>query len=90
MDKAENRRKLLQDSYQYQQFDRDADEVEGWIREKLAKTQDESYKVCKENKIVWRNNLIREAYFKVDFTNRVGNLNFQAFRFCMRTILQFR
>ena len=45
MEKADDRRKLLEDSYKYQQFDRDADEVEGWIREKLGKTQDESYKV---------------------------------------------
>ena len=45
IDKAAQRRKLLEDSYRYQQFDRDADEVEAWIKEKLKGTSDDSYKV---------------------------------------------
>ena len=45
INKADRRRKLLEDSYRYQQFDQDADEVEAWIREKLKGTSDESYKV---------------------------------------------
>ena len=45
IEKANARRRLLEDSYRYQQFDRDADEVEGWIREKLKQTSDESYRV---------------------------------------------
>ncbi|XP_022101019.1 spectrin alpha chain, non-erythrocytic 1-like isoform X4 [Acanthaster planci] len=44
IEKANIRRSLLEDSYRYQQFDRDADEVEGWIREKLKQTSDESYR----------------------------------------------
>ncbi|XP_033642968.1 spectrin alpha chain, non-erythrocytic 1-like isoform X3 [Asterias rubens] len=44
IEKANARRRLLEDSYRYQQFDRDADEVEGWIREKLKQTSDESYR----------------------------------------------
>ncbi|XP_030853592.1 spectrin alpha chain, non-erythrocytic 1 isoform X3 [Strongylocentrotus purpuratus] len=44
INKADRRRKLLEDSYRYQQFDQDADEVEAWIREKLKGTSDESYK----------------------------------------------
>ncbi|XP_071500194.1 spectrin alpha chain, non-erythrocytic 1-like [Diadema antillarum] len=44
IDKTSRRRRLLEDSYRYQQFDRDADEVEAWIREKVKGTSDESYK----------------------------------------------
>lgn len=45
IDRSDNRSKLLEDSLRYQKFDRDADEVESWIRDKLKITMDESYKV---------------------------------------------
>uniref|UniRef100_UPI00397EE5A5 hypothetical protein n=1 Tax=Salmonella sp. s51944 TaxID=3159655 RepID=UPI00397EE5A5 len=44
MDKSDVRGKVLADSLRYQQFDRDADEVESWIRDKLKVTMDDSYK----------------------------------------------
>lgn len=43
-DKATSRRKLLEDSHKYQIFDRDADEMQSWITEKLKSASDESYK----------------------------------------------
>ncbi|VEL10488.1 unnamed protein product, partial [Protopolystoma xenopodis] len=43
-EKAIARRKLLEDSYRYQLFDRDADEMKAWILEKLKTATDESYK----------------------------------------------
>ncbi|XP_033114838.1 spectrin alpha chain, non-erythrocytic 1-like isoform X3 [Anneissia japonica] len=43
-DKSADRKKILEDSYRFQQFDRDADEVKSWISEKLRVTQDESFK----------------------------------------------
>ncbi|KAJ8038539.1 Spectrin alpha chain, non-erythrocytic 1 [Holothuria leucospilota] len=45
MEKSDNRSKMLADSLRYQKFDRDADEVESWIRDKLKVTMDESYKM---------------------------------------------
>eukprot|EP00117_Sycon_ciliatum_P010415 scpid4432/ scgid12327/ Spectrin alpha chain, brain; Alpha-II spectrin; Fodrin alpha chain; Spectrin, non-erythroid alpha chain len=41
---AEQRRGKLQDALRLQQFRRDADELEGWISEKLQTASDEAYK----------------------------------------------
>lgn len=41
---AEQRRAKLQDALRLQQFRRDADELEGWITEKLQTASDEAYK----------------------------------------------
>ena len=41
---AEQRRAKLQDALRLQQFRRDADELEGWIGEKLQTASDEAYK----------------------------------------------
>lgn len=41
---AEERRAKLQDALRLQQFRRDADELEGWIGEKLQTASDEAYK----------------------------------------------
>ncbi|XP_071821753.1 spectrin alpha chain, non-erythrocytic 1-like isoform X5 [Apostichopus japonicus] len=49
IDRSDNRSKLLEDSLRYQKFDRDADEVESWIRDKLKITMDESYKMTRRN-----------------------------------------
>ena len=43
-DAAEQRRAKLQDALRLQQFRRDADELEGWISEKLQTASDEAYK----------------------------------------------
>ncbi|CAH8447491.1 unnamed protein product [Schistosoma bovis] len=43
-DKAKRRRQRLEDSHRYQMFDRDADEMQSWISEKLKNALDESYK----------------------------------------------
>ncbi|XP_071948314.1 spectrin alpha chain, non-erythrocytic 1-like isoform X2 [Antedon mediterranea] len=44
LEKSAARKKILEDSYQFQQFDRDADEVKSWISEKLRVTLDESHR----------------------------------------------
>merc|ERR1719412_1281322 len=43
LDKSAQRRTMLQDSFNYQQFDRDCDETKGWINEKLKVATDDSY-----------------------------------------------
>ncbi|KAH8851040.1 Spectrin alpha chain [Schistosoma japonicum] len=43
-EKAQIRRQRLEDSHRYQMFDRDADEMQSWISEKLKSALDESYK----------------------------------------------
>lgn len=43
-DKAARRHQQLEDSHRYQMFDRDADEIQAWIAEKLKTATDESYK----------------------------------------------
>ncbi|TPP57241.1 Spectrin alpha chain non-erythrocytic [Fasciola gigantica] len=43
-DKAAARRQRLEDSHRYQMFDRDADEMQSWIMEKLRCACDESHK----------------------------------------------
>ncbi|CAH8449862.1 unnamed protein product [Heterobilharzia americana] len=43
-DKAQSRRQRLEDSHRYQMFDRDTDEMQSWISEKLKSALDESYK----------------------------------------------
>uniref|UniRef100_A0A0N5ANF9 Spectrin alpha chain n=1 Tax=Syphacia muris TaxID=451379 RepID=A0A0N5ANF9_9BILA len=43
MKKAAERRLLLQNAYKLQQFDRDCDEMEAWINEKLKTAKDDSY-----------------------------------------------
>ncbi|MFH4975655.1 hypothetical protein AB6A40_002364 [Gnathostoma spinigerum] len=43
MEKAENRRLQLENAYRLQQFDRDCDEIVGWITEKLKTAKDDSY-----------------------------------------------
>jgi spectrin alpha len=43
LDKSEQRNILLQDSFNYHQFDRDCDETKGWINEKLKVATDDSY-----------------------------------------------
>lgn len=43
MDRARNRHDKLKESYRLQQFDRDCDEMLGWINEKLKTAKDESY-----------------------------------------------
>ena len=42
-DKSSKRKVKLQDSYLYQQFDRDVNETKGWINEKLKVANDENY-----------------------------------------------
>jgi spectrin alpha len=44
LEKASSRRRLLDDSHQYQSFDRDADEMKAWTLEKLKTAMDENYK----------------------------------------------
>ena len=41
---ARHRRAKLEDAKRFQQFRRDADELEAWINEKLQTASDESYK----------------------------------------------
>ena len=41
---ARERRSKLEDARRFQQFRRDADELEAWINEKLQTASDESYK----------------------------------------------
>jgi spectrin alpha len=41
---ARDRRSKLEDARRFQQFRRDADELEAWINEKLQTASDESYK----------------------------------------------
>uniref|UniRef100_A0AAF5PJZ7 Spectrin alpha chain n=2 Tax=Wuchereria bancrofti TaxID=6293 RepID=A0AAF5PJZ7_WUCBA len=43
MKKASERRYQLENSYRLQQFDRDCDEMVGWIKEKLKTAKDDSY-----------------------------------------------
>ncbi|KHN88357.1 Spectrin alpha chain [Toxocara canis] len=43
MQKAAQRRRQLENSYRLQQFDRDCDEMVGWITEKLKTAKDDSY-----------------------------------------------
>jgi spectrin alpha len=43
LDKSARRKLLLQDSYNFQQFDRDCAETKGWINEKLKVATDDSY-----------------------------------------------
>ena len=43
MDKSEQRKTRLQDSFTYHQFDRDCDETKGWFNEKLKVATDDSY-----------------------------------------------
>lgn len=43
MKKASERRHQLENSYRLQQFDRDCDEMVGWIKEKLKTAKDDSY-----------------------------------------------
>ena len=42
-DKSAKRKVKLQDSFLYQQFDRDISETKGWINEKLKVANDENY-----------------------------------------------
>ncbi|XP_064649219.1 spectrin alpha chain-like isoform X2 [Lineus longissimus] len=42
-EKSTTRRRLLEDSYRYQMFERDCDETKGWINEKLKTAADENY-----------------------------------------------
>ena len=43
MKKSAVRRTMLEDSYKYQQFERDCDETKGWMNEKLKVATDDSY-----------------------------------------------
>ena len=43
MEKSAVRRTMLEDSYKYQQFERDCDETKGWMNEKLKVATDGSY-----------------------------------------------
>ncbi|KAE9548243.1 hypothetical protein FO519_008545 [Halicephalobus sp. NKZ332] len=43
MDRAAKRREALKASYRLQQFDRDCDEMLGWINEKIKTAKDDSY-----------------------------------------------
>jgi spectrin alpha len=43
MDKSAQRKMRLQDSFNFQQFERDCDETKGWINEKLKVATDDSY-----------------------------------------------
>lgn len=43
LEKSNQRRALLEDSYRLQQFERDCDETKGWINEKLKFATDDSY-----------------------------------------------
>jgi spectrin alpha len=43
MQKAQGRRTRLEDAFRLQQFDRDCDEMVGWISEKLKTAKDDSY-----------------------------------------------
>ena len=43
LDKSEQRKTRLQDSFTYHQFDRDCDEAKGWFNEKLKVATDDSY-----------------------------------------------
>merc|ERR1712020_871440 len=43
MEKSAVRRTMLEDSYKFQQFERDCDETKGWINEKLKAATDDSY-----------------------------------------------
>ena len=42
-ERSTQRRRLLEESYQFQMFERDCDEMKGWINEKLKSAHDESY-----------------------------------------------
>lgn len=52
------RRQKLEDSYRFQFFRRDADELEKWIQEKLQIASDENYK-DPSNLQVWSQNRIQ-------------------------------
>lgn len=43
LEKSADRRAVLEDSYRLQQFERDCDETQGWINEKLKFATDDSY-----------------------------------------------
>lgn len=43
IERCQKRRAMLEDSFKYQQFERDYDETRGWIVEKLKNASDESY-----------------------------------------------
>ena len=43
LDKSEQRKTRLHDSFTYHQFDRDCDEAKGWFNEKLKVATDDSY-----------------------------------------------
>jgi len=43
LEKSAVRRTMLEDSYKFQQFERDCDETKGWINEKLKVATDDSY-----------------------------------------------
>jgi len=43
LEKSAIRKTMLEDSYRYQQFERDCDETKGWINEKLKVASDDSY-----------------------------------------------
>ena len=45
-DASEARKHMLEESRKLQQFERDADELKTWIKEKMKTACDESYKVC--------------------------------------------
>lgn len=43
LEKSSERRAVLEDSYRLQQFERDCDETQGWINEKLKFATDDNY-----------------------------------------------
>merc|ERR550539_909417 len=43
LEKSAVRKTMLEDSYKFQQFERDCDETKGWINEKLKVATDDSY-----------------------------------------------
>lgn len=47
------RRQKLEDSYRFQFFRRDADELEKWIQEKLQIASDENYKDPSNLQVCW-------------------------------------
>lgn len=57
------RRQKLEDSYRFQFFRRDADELEKWIQEKLQIASDENYK-DPSNLQVWLKFLSRQCLIK--------------------------
>ncbi len=59
LEKSSERRAVLEDSYKLQQFERDGDETQGWINEKLKFASDDSYLVSDDLVIT---NLMIENY----------------------------